>query len=368
MQELGANGRSRRAFLKAAGVAGLVGVAGCSSDGGEELSNTTTTTEDSVQAAMLYNTEVGDYGWTYRHHQAVTDIEEQFDWLEVSYNESLDTADVKSVAEQYARTDHDVVFGTSFGFQDGMYEAAEAYPDTTFEHCSGFRTRENMGRYFGRLYQAYFLTGVAAGMVTETNTLGFVGAFPIPEVVRFINAFSIGATSVNEEVRTKVRYLNTWHDPEQSRDGTAALIDEGADVIAGVMDSPSMVEAANDNGVWASGAWAPMRQYGGENYLTTPIFDWEPYYRQELEQIRNDEWASNFYYDGIASGVVDIDEFGPQVPDSVQAKVAEKRDALVDGTVSVWEGTKFEAESDTFLFSQMSSYVPSVQGDVPGPQ
>jgi basic membrane protein A len=111
-----------------------------------------------------------------------------------------------------------------------------------------------------------------------------------------------------------------------------------------------------------------MRQYGGENYLTTPIFDWEPYYRQELEQIRNDEWASNFYYDGIASGVVDIDEFGPQVPDSVQAKVAEKRDALVDGTVSVWEGTKFEAESDTFLFSQMSSYVPSVQGDVPGPQ
>src|SRR6056297_1094877 len=182
---------TRRSALKAAGAAGLVGLAGCS--GGESSS-------DTVSAAFIYQAEVSDVGWDRAHEDARQAVTEEFDWLETEFSEAVATGDVQRVIEQYINNGTDIIFGTTFGYMDPMAEMAPDYPDTVFEHCSGFRTKENMGRYYGRLYQARYLCGVAAGLLTETNQLGYVAAFPIPELVRQINAFVRGARTVNPDV------------------------------------------------------------------------------------------------------------------------------------------------------------------------
>ncbi|MFB6110142.1 MAG: BMP family ABC transporter substrate-binding protein, partial [Halodesulfurarchaeum sp.] len=198
---------SRRDVLKGVGGAGIAGLAGCT---GGPNGTATTTQSAEVRAAWLYNTSIGSNGWTYEHHQGLKAAKEQFDWLETSYTEEVNPDDTQQICAEYAENGYDIIYGTSFGFMDGMFNAAKEYPDTLFDHCSGFKSRENMGRYFARLYQGFYLGGIAAGRVTESNTLGFVGAFPIPEVVRWINAWTIGAASVNPDVTVKVRWLNTW--------------------------------------------------------------------------------------------------------------------------------------------------------------
>lgn len=350
---------SRRDILKGAGGAGVVGLAGCvGGNGGDE--NT-----DQVKAAWLYNTAVQGNGWTFEHHEGLKAAEEEYDWLEADYTENVNPDDAQQISEQYAEQGYDVIYGTSFGFQDGMLAAANEYPDTIFEHCSGFKSSENMGRYFGRLYQSFYLAGVAAGGVTESNTLGYVGAFPIPEVVRWINAWTLGAASVNPDVETEVRWLNTWFDPTQSKSATNALADAGADVIGHSMNSAAALQTANERGIWGMGLYSPMREQGGENFLTSPIWHWEKFYVPELMPIRDGSWESDFDWLGLQDGMVDIAEFGPNVPDSVKDTVESEREALESGDRTVWTGSQFEGESDTFVFSEMQSYVPNVNGEVP---
>lgn len=353
---------SRRDVLKGVGGASIAGLAGCTGGGnGEE----TTTATDTVKAAWLYNTDIQANGWTYEHHRGMQAAEEELDWLETNYTENVDDTDAEKVSAQYAEDGYDVIYGTSFGFQDGMYIAAEDYPDTIFEHCSGFEQRENMGRYFARLYQGFYLAGLASGEVTETNTLGYVGAYPIPEVVRWINAWTAGAATTNPDVSVKVRWLNTWYDPSSSKEATSALVDEDADVIAHSMNSAAVPETANDEGVWGIGLYSPMREQGGENFLTSPIWHWDQFYPVELEALRAGEWESDFDWWGMDKGLVDIAEWGPEVPDSVKETVSDEKDAIVNGETTVFEGTEFEGESDTFLFSEMASYLPNVEGEVP---
>ncbi|MFB6109361.1 MAG: BMP family ABC transporter substrate-binding protein, partial [Halodesulfurarchaeum sp.] len=238
---------NRRDVLKGVGGASIAGLAGCT--GGKTETETTTGTKG-VKAAWLYNTAIQSSGWTYEHHQGLQAAREEYDWLTASYIENVDPNEVENICAQYVEDGYDVIYGTSFGFQTGMYHAAERFPDTIFDHCSGFKSRENMGRYFGRLYQGFYLAGIASGLVTESNTLGFVGAFPIPEVLRWVNAWTAGATSVNPDVTTKVRWLNTWFDPSKSKNAANALIDVGADVIASSMNSAAPLVAANNRGVW----------------------------------------------------------------------------------------------------------------------
>lgn len=353
---------SRRDVLKGVGGASIAGLAGCA--GGGTGSESTTETE-TVKAAWLYNTDIGANGWTYEHHQGLKAADEEFDWLETNFTTNVDPTDTQEISEQYAEDGYDVIYGTSFGFQDGMFKAAKEYPDTIFEHCSGFRTRENMGRYFARLYQGFYLGGLASGHLTESNTLGFVGAFPIPEVVRWINAWTIGAASVNPDVTVEVRWLNTWYDPASSVSGTNALIDQGADVIAHSMNSASTLQTANEKDVWGMGLYSPMREKGGENFVTSPIWNWEKFYKPELEIIKNDNWETNFDWWGLQEGLVDIAEMGPQVPQSVKDQVADEREAIANGEKTVWEGSQFEGESDTYFFSEMQTYAPNVKGEVP---
>jgi len=354
---------TRRNALKSAATAGLVGLAGCSQ--GSNGSGSGGSSEETIGAAFIYESEVGEVGWDRAHEDARQAVTERFDWLESDFSEAVSEGDVQRVIEQYISDGMDVIFGTTFGFMDPMHEMAPDHPDIVFEHCSGFKTRENMGRYYGRLYQARFLCGVAAGMLTESNRLGYVAAFPIPELVRQINAFVLGARLVNEDVTASVRWTNAWFDPPSTTQATNALLDEGADVINNHITSPAAVQTAAENEAWAFTYTTSMAEQGGDWYGSSAVFNWEEFYAPTLQAVKNDNWESDAYWEGLESGVVGVDEFGPQVPDDVVSEVETKQQEIIDGDRSVWQGSEFEGSSDEFLFGEMNSYVEGIEGEVP---
>jgi len=375
-------GLNRRTVLQSLGAAGALGLAGCSGgggdggdggdgsdgssgDGGSTSSGGDGGGMDTVNAAWLYISEIGDLGWSWAHNEGRLAAEEQFDWLNTEYSEAVAPADSQRVLEEYASGDTDIIFGTTFEYQDPMYNVAEQYPDVTFEHATGYRTRENMGRYMGKIYQPRYLAGQATGMISEANTIGYVAAFPIPEVVRSINAMALGARAVNPEATFKVRWCNAWFAPQVATDAANALIDEGCDVIAQEMDSPAAVRAANEAGVWSSGYNAPMGEFGGENYIVSPIWNWEEFYAPTVQSLYEGTWESDAFWGGMDTGLPDLDGWGPNVPQDVKDTVAETRQEILDGSFNVWEGSKFEGESDEFLYQEMSSFVEGVEGEVP---
>jgi len=374
---------SRRNVLKVVGATGMVGLAGCGGDGSDEgdtgangddgSTSTPTSTDDgsdgssadTVRAAWVYNTEIGDLGWTWAHNEGRKAAAETYDWLETAYAQEVAPSDSKQVFRQYADDGYDIIFGCTFGYQDPMYEVSQEFPDTYFEHNTGYRTRENMGRYAGRLSQVRYMLGVAAGRLTEVNSLGFVAAFPIPEVIRNINAYTLGATSVNDEVTTKVRWTNTWFDPPKEREAAQSLIDEGVDVLAQLQDSPAGVRAANEADIWCGGYSAPMREFGEENYLSSPIWKWDAFYKPTLESVRDGSWEPDAYWEGLNSGVVDRSRWGPEVPEDIKNEVAEIRAGIKSGEIDIWAGSKFDGESTEFLYQEMGSYVENVDGTPP---
>ena len=213
---------SRRDALTGIGAATAVALAGCSSDSGSS----------GVSAAWVYNSEVGDLGWSWAHNEGRKAVESEHDWLDTQFTEAVAPEESEQVFRQYADSGMDIIFGCTFGYQDPMVTVAGEYPDVYFEHNTGYATRENMGRYMGRIYEARYLAGQAAGMLTETDRLGYVAAFPIPEVVRGINAYTLGAASVNDALTTKVRWTNSWFDPPGESEAASALLDENVDVMA----------------------------------------------------------------------------------------------------------------------------------------
>lgn len=371
---------SRRDVVKGIGATSLLGLAGCSSDGGDGDGggggdgddggdggggDDGGSGEDTVRAAWVYNSEVGDLGWSWAHNEGRKAVAEEYDWIETQFTEAVAPEDSENIFRQYADDGVDIIFGCTFGYQDPMESVATDYPDTYFEHNTGYLTLENMGRFMGRIYQARYLAGQAAGMVTETDTLGYVAAFPIPEVVRGINAFTLGARSVNDSVTTKVRWTNTWFDPPTESEAASALLDENADVMAQHQDSPAALSEAADAGAWATGYDAPMAEQAGDWYLTSPIWHWEEFYGPTVESVHEGNWEADAYWEGLESGICSIDDWGPEVPQEVQDEVASTREGIVSGDLDVWAGSKFEGEGDEFLFQEMGSYVEGVEGTVP---
>jgi basic membrane protein A len=378
---------SRRDAIRGIGATGLFALAGCGGDGGDGSDGTDGGDgsdgsggtdggdggstdggdggQDTVRAAWVYNSEVGDLGWSWAHNEGRAAVAEQYDWLETAYTEAVAPGDAERIFRQYANDDFDIIFGCTFEYQDPMFTVAEDNPDTLFEHNTGYRTRENMGRYMGRIYQARYLAGQAAGMVTETDTLGYVAAFPIPEVIRGLNAYTLGAASVNDSVTTKVRWTNSWFDPPTESEAASALLDENVDVMAQHQDSPAALTTAADAGIWATGYDAPMSEQAGENYLTSPIWHWEEFYGPTLESVQDSSWESDSYWEGLESGICSLDDWGSEVPQDVKDEVSSSRDGIVSGELDIWAGSQFEGESDEFLFQEMSSFVEHVEGTVP---
>ena len=291
-----------------------------------------------IKVGFIYVSPIGDAGWSFAHDQGRLAVEDMAG-VSTSYVEAVSEGpDSERVILNMARKGYKVIFATSFGYMDSMLKVAKQFPDVVFEHCSGFKLAPNMGNYFGRMYQARYLSGMVAGAMTQSNILGYVAAFPIPEVIRGINAFTLGAQEVNPKVQVRVVWTKTWYDPATEKEAAKSLLDVGADVIAQHQDSPGPQEAAQDKGVYSIGYNTDMSKFAPKAQLTAPVWNWAPFYTQTVEQVRDGTWKSASVWWGMKEGMVDLAPFGAMVPDDVRARVNAKKAAIIDGSAPLFAG------------------------------
>lgn len=293
--------------------------------------------EDTLTAAFLYLAQPGDLGWTYEHEEGRLALEDELG-DEVSTFTITDVPDgedshdsVKQAIEDAVERDADVIFTTSFGYMDPTYEMAEEYPGIIFEHCSGYKTRDNMATYFGRMYQPRYLSGLVAGSMTETDTIGYVAAFAIPEVIRGINAFTLGVRDANSDATVKVEWTETWYNPSKERAAAETLLDAGADIITQHQDTPEPQQAARQEDKLSIGYNSDMSRFVGDSVLTGPVWNWGEYYVETVKAVLDDTWSTHEYWGDLKSGVVGLAPLSSEVPQAVATKVEQARDAVLGG-------------------------------------
>ncbi|ASA19691.1 BMP family ABC transporter substrate-binding protein [Paenibacillus donghaensis] len=298
------------------------------------------TTEPAAEkptVAFVYIGPPGDGGYTYQHDQGRLFMEKELG-IKADFVENVpESADAQRIITELAQS-HDIVFTTSFGYMDFTLDVAGKFPNVKFLHASGYKTAENMGTYFGKNYQASYLSGIAAGKMTKKNHLGYVGAFPISEVIYNLNAFTLGAQSVNPDVKVDVVWTNTWYDPTTERQAAISLLDKGADVLLAYQDSPATIQAAAERGAFAGGNDSDMSKYAPDSYLTNPVWNWGPYYVKAVQSVMDGTWKSEQYSGDMADGMVELAPFGNKVPDDVKALVEEAKAKIISGELEVFTG------------------------------
>lgn len=295
---------------------------------------------DPLKIGFIYVGPTGDAGWTYSHDLGRQHVESQLgDKVETSYVESVsEGADAERVIHQMAAKGHDLIFTTSFGYMNPTLKVAKRFPKVAFEHASGYKRSKNMGTYFTRAYQGRYLTGLVAGKMTKSNVLGYVASFPIPEVIRGINAFTKGAREANPDVSVKVVWASTWYDPAKEREAAETLILQNADVLTQHTDSAAVIQSAQAKGVYAIGYHSDMSLYGKDAHLTSTVHNWGPLYLEKARQVMDGSWEAVDLWPGIAEGTTDIAPLNAAVPDVVKQLVEEKKAAIKAGTLRVFDG------------------------------
>lgn len=331
---------------------------------------------ENIKAGFIYVGPVGDAGWTYAHDLGRQEME-KLDFVEPStYIESVpEGAESARVINGLVRKGHNLIFTTSFGYMDATIEVAKRNPDVTFMHCSGFKTAENVGTYFGRMYEPRYLSGIVAGEMTEKNIIGYVAAFPIPEVIRGINAFTLGVRSVNPEAQVKVVWTQTWFDPGVERDAADSLLDVGADVLAMHQDAPATLQAAEARGAYVIGYNSDMRRFAPNAFLTAPVWNWGALYTKLAKQVHQGTWESRQIWSGMKDNLVQLADFSDRIPAPVETLVTEKTAAIKAGQFHPFTGpikdqngkivvAAGETPDDGALLS-MNYFVEGVQGTIP---
>ena len=334
-----------------------------------------------IKVAFVYVGPVGDLGWTYAHDQGRLALEEALPNVETGYQENVpeNPADAERVIRQFAQDGYKVIFTTSFGYMDPTINVAKDFPDTTFSFTSpGYKTADNVGTGFGKIEEPRYVSGQLAGKMTKSNQLGYVAAFPIPEVIRGINAFTLGVRKVNPEATVQVVWTNTWYDPAKERAAAEALLDGGADVIAQHQDTAGPQQAAEDRGVYSVGYDADMAPLAPKAVLTSPIWNWAPYYIDTVKSVMDGTWKSEQYWGGWKDGVVDLAPIADFVPEDIRASIEEEIARFKSGEETIYtiftgpiadqsgeirvpEG---QSMTDEELLS-MNWFVEGVQGDIP---
>ena len=326
-------------------------LAGCGGGGQEEAAAPQAESAGGVpvKAAFVYVSPVGDAGWTLAHDKARLEIDE-LDYVETAYTEAVpEGADAERTISQYVRQGYNLVFTTSFGYMDPTITVAASSPDTIFMHCSGFKTAPNVGTYFGRMYQPRYLTGMIAGKMTESNILGYVAAHPIPEVIRGLNAFALGARSVNPDVKVHVVWTQTWYDPAKEREAAESLLDVGADVIAQHQDTPAPQQAAEKRGNYSIGYNSDMTEFAPAAHLTAPVWNWAVIYRKVVDEVHNGTWTSYQYWGGLDDGVVGLAPYSDLVPQDVRDMVEAKKAEIAAGDWDVFTGPINNAAGEVWV-------------------
>ncbi|MDH4117282.1 MAG: BMP family ABC transporter substrate-binding protein [Acidimicrobiia bacterium] len=328
------------------------------------------------KAAFVYVAPIGDLGWTWAHDQGRIALEEELG-IETAFIENVpEGPDAERVIRDFAQKGYNVVFTTSFGYMDPTINVASEFPDTQFVHISGFKTAANASNVFGAMEEARYLSGMVAGAATESNVLGFVAAFPIPEVIRGINAFTLGARSVNPDATVKVVWTNTWFGPPQEKEAAEALLAAGADVIAQHQDTTEPQKAAADAGKFSIGYDSDMRSFVGDSVLTSPVWDWAPKYISIVEELQAGTYQGDeSWYGSMADGVVDIAELSPLVDAETKELVEMKRQEIIDGSFQPFcgpvlgaNGAEIVAEGKCLTLGELLSmdyFVEGVEGEAP---
>lgn len=333
---------------------------------------------DPLKIAFAYIGPVGDGGWTFAHDNGRKALEKEFgDKIVTSFVESVpESADAERVFRDMAGQGNKLIFGATFGYMEPMLKVAADIKDVKFEHAAGYKTSENLRTYDSRTYEGAYMAGVIAGKMTKSGTLGVVASVPIPEVVRNINSFTLGAQSSNPKIKTKVVWVNEWFNPPKETEAATSLINGGADVLFQNTDSPAVLKTAQDKGVRAFGWDSDMTAYGPKAHLASSVINWGPYYIKATKDALEGTWTTGQAWWGVKEGAIDIVSIAEDVPAETKARIDEVKKGLTDGSFAIWKGPIMDntgkeklakdAVADDKFLGGINFFVKGVEGKVPG--
>ena len=333
---------------------------------------------DPKKVGFIYIGPPGDHGWTYMHDVGRQYMESQLgDAVTSTYIENVpENADAVRAIRKLAASGHDLIFTTSFNYMDQTLEVANEFPDVKFEHATGYKRAPNVSTYSARVYEGRTISGHIAGHLTKTNTIGYIASFPIPEVVRGINAFYLAASKVNPDIKIKIIWAFTWYDPGKEADAANTLINQGADILVQHTDTYAPCQAAEKAGVLAFGQASNQEEFCPNAHLTAIEDIWGPYYAQRAQAVVDGTWAEKDTWDGMAEGMVVMSPYNAKLmpTDLIQEAVAMEI-AIKDGTLHPFTGPIYDQSgelrvadgevADDFMMATMDWYVQGIDGELP---
>ncbi|HVZ72955.1 MAG TPA: BMP family ABC transporter substrate-binding protein [Polyangia bacterium] len=330
-----------------------------------------------LKIGFAYVGPVGDAGWTFAHDKARKAVEAEFgDKVTTIFVENVpEAADAERVLRDMVKQGCGLIFGTTFGYMGPMLKVAAGAKTVKFEHATGYKTAANLRTYDSRTYEGAYMAGVIAGGMTKTNKLGVVASIPIPEVIRNIDSFTLGAQSVNPKVTTSVVWINKWFDPPKESEGAQALMNDGADVLMQNTDSSAVLQAAEKAGKYAFGWDSDMSKYGPKAHLASAIIDWAPYYKKATKDVLDGTWKTGATWWGVKDGAIDLVSLSPKIPADLRRKLDGVKAGLESSSYTIWKGPiadqdgkvvlkDGEKADDKFLHG-INFYVKGVQGKLP---
>ena len=304
-----------------------------------------------LKIAFAYVGPVGDAGWTFAHDKARKAVEAEFgNKVVTSFVENVpEAADAERVLRDMVAQGNQLIFGTTFGYMEPMLKVAADAKDVKFEHATGYKTAANLRTYDSRTYEGAYMAGVVAGGMTRSRVLGVVASIPIPEVIRNIASFTLGAQSVDPRVETRVVWINKWFDPPREAEGAQALLNDGADVLMQNTDSSAVLQTAEKAGKHAFGWDSDMTRYGPHAHLGSAVIDWSPYYKKAVKDVLDGTWTTGQVWWGVKEGAIDLTSVSASVPEPIKQKLDAVKKGLKDGTFAIWKGPIVDQGGKTLL-------------------
>ena len=366
------------AALSAVAVAALVGCGKKDAPPAAAPAASAAAKPEPLKIAFAYVGPVGDGGWTFAHDNARKAIEKEFgDKVVTSFVEKVaESADAERNFRELVSQGNKLIFGTTFGYMEPMLKVAADHKGVKFEHATGYKQAENLRTYDSRTYEGAYMAGVIAGKMTKTNTLGVVASIPIPEVIRNINSYTMGAQSVNPKIKTKVVWVNEWFNPPKESEAATSLINAGADVLMQNTDSSAVLQTAEKMGKRAFGWDSDMTAYGPKAHLGSAVINWGPYYVKAVGEALDGKWTTGSSWWGVKEGAIEMVNVAADVPEDIKKRIADIKAGLKDGSFAIWKGpivdqsgkemlAKDVVADDKYLGGVMF-YVKGVEGKIPG--
>ena len=333
---------------------------------------------DPLKVGFVYVSPIGDGGWTFQHELGRKAVQEKFgDKIETSFVESVaEGPDSERVMRDMAAQGNKLIFATSFGYQEYVQKLAPELSGVNFQHATGYKQAANSATYDSKTFEGAYMAGIVAGSMTKTKTIGVVASVPIPEVVRNINSFVLGAQSVDPTIKAKVVWVNSWFSPPQEAEAATSLINGGVDVMYQNTNSPAVLKTAEERGVYAFGKDGDMSAYAPKAHLGSAVINWTPYYTKVVQDTLDGKWQTGNFWWGVKEGAMDLVKIADVVPQEIKDRVEKAKAGLTDGSFSIWKGpivdnagkqvlAADQVADDAFLRS-INFYVNGIEGKVPG--